>query len=128
MKKLLLLLLAMVAFSATADAQGFLKKLKDKALEKAKAQLGLKDTDEYDFEVIQREEKKRFGLFGGRPAKVRAFVIIQESAEDKTEKFLREVLDKMGLAEIAIEKKQEEDTLEFNLSGEEEGFVIGRRG
>ena len=36
MKKLLLLLLAMVAFSATADAQGFLKKLKDKALEKAK--------------------------------------------------------------------------------------------
>ena len=36
MKKLLLLLLAMVAFSATADAQGFLKKLKDKAIEKAK--------------------------------------------------------------------------------------------
>ena len=100
----------------------------EEALEKAKAQLGLKDTDEYDFEVIQREEKKRFGLFGGRPAKVRAFVIIQESAEDKTEKFLREVLDKMGLADIAIEKKQEEDTLEFNLSGEEEGFVIGRRG
>ena len=100
----------------------------EEALEKAKAQLGLEDTDEYDFEVIQREEKKRFGLFGGRPAKVRAFVIIQESAEDKTEKFLREVLDKMGLADIAIEKKQEEDTLEFNLSGEEEGFVIGRRG
>ena len=100
----------------------------EEALEKAKVQLGLEDTDEYDFEVIQREEKKRFGLFGGRPAKVRAFVIIQESAEDKTEKFLREVLDKMGLADIAIEKKQEEDTLEFNLSGEEEGFVIGRRG
>ena len=100
----------------------------EEALEKAKAALGIGDTDEYDFEVLQREEKKRFGLFGGKPAKVRAFVVIQEKAEDKTERFLRDVLDKMGLTEIAIEKKMEDDTLEFDLSGEEEGFVIGRRG
>ena len=36
MKKLLILLVAIVAFAAVADAQGFLKKLKDKAIEKAK--------------------------------------------------------------------------------------------
>ena len=53
----------------------------EEALEKAKAALGIGDTDEYDFEVLQREEKKRFGLFGGKPAKVRAFVVIQEKAE-----------------------------------------------
>ena len=102
------------------------------ALEKAKAELGLTDTDDnYDFEVIQREEKKRFGLFGGRPARVRVFINIVEAAvapEEKTEKFLRDVLDKMGLSDIAIEKTEEEDTLVFNLSGEKEGFVIGRRG
>ena len=101
----------------------------EEALEKAKAELGVEDTDEYDFEVIQREEKKKFGLFGGRPAKVRAFIIIKEAPEDKTEQFLRDVLDNMGLPEIAIERKvNEENTLTFNLSGEEEGFVIGRRG
>ena len=98
----------------------------EEALEKAKAELGVSETDEYDFEVIQREEKKKFGLFGGRPAKVRVF--IKESAEDKAERFLREVLDQMGLSDIVIEKRIEDGTLEFNLSGEEEGSVIGRRG
>ena len=98
------------------------------ALEKAKAALDIGDTDEYDFEVLQREEKKRFGLFGGRPAKVRAFVVIPEKPEDKTETFLRNVLDKMGLESIAIETSLTEESIDFNLSGEEEGFVIGRRG
>ena len=34
MKKLFLMIVAIVAFAATADAQGFLKKLKDKAVER----------------------------------------------------------------------------------------------
>ena len=46
----------------------------EEALEKAKAALGVSDTDDYDFEVVQREEKKKFGLFGGKPAKVRVFI------------------------------------------------------
>ena len=84
--------------------------------------------DHVEFEILEMSSKKVFGLFGGRPAKVRAFIVIEEAPDDKTERFLRDVLDKMGLPEIAIEKKTEEDSLEFNLSGEEEGFVIGRRG
>lgn len=128
----------------------------EEALAKAKAELGLSDTDDYDFEVIQREEKKKFGLFGGKPAKVRAFIEVADpkqektpavekttvkvkkeksapaevdaESEEKAEKFLRDVLNKMGLEEISIEKRTEDDTLEFCLSGEEEGFVIGRRG
>ncbi len=91
----------------------------EEALEKAKAELGVTETDEYDFEVIQREEKKKFGLFGGRPAKVRAFIIINEAPEDKTEQFLRDVLDNMGLPDIAIERV---DLLNVFC------FVIGRRG
>ena len=98
----------------------------EEALEKAKAQLGVTETDEYEFEVLQREEKKKFGLFGGKPAKVRVF--IKESVENKTERFLRQVLDRMDLTDIAIEKVAGEGTLDFNLSGEEEGCVIGRRG
>ena len=133
------------------------------ALEKAKAELGLGDTDEFEFDIIQTEEKKKFGLFGGRPAKVRVYIEIPdpvvpvaetpapaaepapESApasapvskpafsdgkapDERAEKFLRDVLDKMTLTSSQIEKKTEENAVEFDLSGEEVGFVIGRRG
>lgn len=96
------------------------------ALDKAKAELGLDETAEYEFEIIQTEEKKKFGLFGGKPAKVRVF--IKEKPDERAEEFLRNVLDKMTLQKIEIEKKVEENSIEFNLSGEDVGFVIGRRG
>ena len=96
------------------------------ALKKAKAQLGLDETAKYEFEIIQTEEKKKFGLFGGRPAKVRVF--IKDTPDERAEKFLRDVLDKMTLESVAIEKSTDENAVEFNLSGEEVGFVIGRRG
>ena len=96
------------------------------ALNDAKKQLGLDETDEVEFELIQRAEKKMFGLFGGAPAKVR--IIIKDTPEEKAEKFLREVLDKMQLSSVEVEKKSEEGAVEFNLSGEDVGFVIGRRG
>ena len=95
------------------------------ALKKAKAQLGLDETAKYEFEIIQTEEKKKFGLFGGRPAKVRVF--IKDTPDERAEKFLRDVLDKMTLESVAIEKSTDENAVEFNLSGEEVGFVIGRR-
>ncbi len=96
------------------------------ALKKAKEQLGLDETSEYEFEIIQTEEKKKFGLFGGRPAKVRVF--IKDTPDERAEKFLRDVLDKMTLQSVQIEKNTDENAVEFNLSGEEVGFVIGRRG
>lgn len=98
------------------------------ALNDAKRQLGLSETDDVEFELIQRAEKKKFGLFGGSPAKVK--VIIQEEPEPEmgAEEFLRQVLDKMGLENITIEKKEVEGGIEFDLEGEDVGFVIGRRG
>ena len=85
------------------------------ALNDAKKQLGLDETDDVEFELIQRAEKKMFGLFGGAPAKVR--IIIKDTPEEKAEKFLREVLDKMQLSSVEVEKKSEEGAVEFNLSG-----------
>ena len=93
------------------------------ALNDAKRQLGLDETDEVEFELIQRAEKKKFGLFGGSPAKVK--ITIKDTPEEKAEKFLKEVLDKMMLSGIEIEKKSEEGSVEFNSSGEDVGFVIG---
>lgn len=96
------------------------------ALNDAKRQLGLSDTDEVEFELIQRAEKKKFGLFGGAPAKVK--VTLKATPEDKAEEFLRNVLDKMNLQSVVIEKKSIDGGVEFDLSGEDVGFVIGRRG
>ena len=50
------------------------------ALNDAKKQLGLDENAEVDFEVIQAE-KKKFGLFGGQPAKVR--VTLKETPAEK---------------------------------------------
>ncbi len=96
------------------------------ALNDAKRQLGIDETVDVEFELIQRAEKKKFGLFGGAPAKVK--VTLPESAEDKAEEFLKNVLDKMGLSGIEVAKVAEEGGVKFDLSGEEVGFVIGRRG
>lgn len=96
------------------------------ALEDAKKQLGIDETAEVEFEVIQRAEKKKFGLFGGQPAKVK--VIIKATSAEKAEQFLRDVLNGMKLETVEIEKNESEGAVEFDLSGEEVGFVIGRRG
>ena len=96
------------------------------ALNDAKRQLGLDETAEVEFELIQRAEKKKFGLFGGAPAKVK--VTIKATPAEKAEEFLKDVLGGMKLEGIEIEKNELEGGIEFNLSGEDVGFVIGRRG
>ena len=53
------------------------------ALNDAKKQLGLDESADVEFELIQRSEKKKFGLFGGAPAKVK--VTLPESSEDKAD-------------------------------------------
>ena len=55
-------------------------------------------------------------------------MFIKDTPDERAEKFLRDVLDKMTLQSVEIEKSTDENAVEFNLSGEEVGFVIGRRG
>ena len=92
------------------------------ALDKAKAELGLEDTADCEFEIIQREEKKKFGLFGGRPAKVRVYVEVPDPvvetpapvasasvaddnpADERAAQFLRNVLDKMTLESVQMRR------------------------
>ena len=96
------------------------------AIEDAKKQLGIDDTVDVEIEVIQRPEKKKFGLFGGAPAKVK--VTVKTSPIDNAETFLRNVLDKMQLSDISIERREKDGAVEFDLSGDNVGYVIGRRG
>lgn len=95
------------------------------AQEDACRQLGVEPHDA-EIEVLQIPEKKKFGLFGGNPAKVRAYIEISpaQSAAD----YLDSILKAMGLHDIAMEINETEEGAVINLSGEEVGFVIGRRG
>ena len=62
MKKLFLMIVAIVVFAATADAQGFLKKLKDKAIERVQDKIENKverETDEAMDGVLDGKKKER---------------------------------------------------------------------
>ena len=100
-------------------------KCTEEAYEKACAMLGV-DPADAEFEVLETEEKKRFGLFGGRPAKVRAF--IRSTPADAAAEYLRNVLSGMGLGDVNIEIREEEAGAELVLTGENIGFIIGHRG
>lgn len=95
------------------------------AQEDACRQLGV-EPHEAKIEVLQIPEKKKFGLFGGNPAKVRAYIEVSpaQSAAD----YLDSILKAMGLHDITMEINETEEGAVINLSGEEVGFVIGRRG
>ncbi|MBQ5565745.1 MAG: protein jag [Clostridia bacterium] len=95
------------------------------ALKAACKELGI-DSEEAQYEVIQEPEKKKFGLFGGNPAKVRAYIEITPA--QKACEYLKSVLSCMGLNDIEFEVTEEDNTAEINLKGEDVGFIIGRRG
>ncbi len=95
------------------------------ALENACKELGI-EAQTAEYEVIQEPEKKKFGLFGGSPAKVRAFVTITPA--QKALEYVKEILKCMGLNDVEFEVTEDEKTAEINLKGEDVGFIIGRRG
>ena len=103
----------------------------EQAFENACVQLGV-ETVEAEFEVLELPEKKKLGLFGGKPAKVRAY--IQSSPAQAAADYLQDLLQKMGLENVEIsihEEKNEEGTQNgalLTMSGDDIGFVIGHRG
>ena len=97
----------------------------EEAHEKACKMLGV-DTTEAEFEILELPEKKKLGLFGGKPAKVRVF--IRETPADVAANYLRSILSGMGLENIQVEIREEEAGAELVLTGEDIGFIIGHRG
>lgn len=97
----------------------------DEALAEACKELGV-EPEKAEYEVLQEPAKKKLGIFGGNPAKVRAYVNV--SPAEKAVEYLRDVLSCMGLNDIEFEIKEEGETAEINLKGEDVGFIIGRRG
>ena len=97
----------------------------DEAKEKACTQLGT-TIENTQFEIIRQPEKKKFGLFGGSPAEVRAFVEVTPLA--CAEEYLRDILEKMGVTGIQITSEEVEGGAVINIDGDNVGFIIGHRG
>ena len=97
----------------------------EQAKEAACRELGV-ESYEAEFEVLQLPVKKTFGLFGGSPAKVRAF--IRTSPADAAVEYLRTILGHMGVTDVTFTVKEEENGALISISGEDVGFIIGRRG
>ena len=83
--------------------------------------------DAIEFEVQQEAEKKVLGIFGGTAAIVKG-VLKGGIAAAAAEKYLRGILDAMGVEDYTIEVTENDNHCAITLDGENLGFIIGRRG
>lgn len=91
------------------------------------AELNAPEDADVSIEVIEIPVKKTLGIFGGNPAKVRAYYEEEESGP--AEAFIRTILEGMGIKEFKIEIEELENDIHIQLEcGDEVSTVIGRRG
>lgn len=97
----------------------------DDAIIEAGIKLGV-STENMEYEVIEKESNGFLGL-NKKPAKIRAKA--KEEDKDPADDFLTKVFAAMGVkAEAEIDFNEEEKTMNINLTGEDMGMLIGKRG
>ena len=99
----------------------------DDAITQASLQLGV-SSDRLQYEVIEKGSAGILGgLIGAKPAVIRAKKI--ETIDDKATDFLKDVFEAMGLSvDVDVKMNEEEKEMDINLSGDEMGILIGKRG
>lgn len=97
------------------------------AIIQASVQLGV-SSDRLQYEVVEKGSTGLLGgLIGAKPAVIRARKV--ETVDEKAVDFLNSVFDAMGLSvDVEAKLNEEEKELEVNISGEEMGILIGKRG
>lgn len=86
-------------------------------------------SDKLDYQVIEEGSAGFLGI-GSKPAIIKAAVKMEEmSVEEVAENFLSDVFAAMNM-NVAVEVKyqEEEKTMDIELSGDEMGVLIGKRG
>ncbi len=97
----------------------------DDAIIEAGIKLGV-STESMEYEVIEKESSGFLGL-NKKPAKIRAKV--KEEEKPAVEDFLCKVFEAMGVkAEAEINFDEEEKVMNVNLTGDDMGMLIGKRG
>lgn len=105
----------------------FTAKTVDEALTNALVQLQT-TSDKVEFEIIEKESTGILGLgFFSKPAKIR--VRVKFDIKDTAVAFLDKVFDAMNLkVDIKLDYDEAESQMAVDLSGDEMGLLIGKRG
>lgn len=103
----------------------FTAKTVDDALTEALIQLGT-TSDNVEWEVIEKESNGILGLFS-KPAKIK--VRTKKTIQSVATNFLEKILKAMNIqAKIDVEVDEEDGVVQINLSGDDMGILIGKRG
>lgn len=97
----------------------------DDALQAGLAELGL-PLERVEYEVVEEASKGLFGLIGGKPARVR-LIVKKLYVADQARDFLESVLKAMGV-DVSVEMTKQDESILFNLRGENLGMLIGKHG
>lgn len=83
-------------------------------------------SDKLDYEVLEKGSSGFLGI-GSKPAKIRARKVLD--TKEKVEEFLSDVFTAMQIkVGVTIDENPEEKTMNIDLSGEDMGVLIGKRG
>ena len=83
-------------------------------------------SDKLNYEVVDKGSSGFLGI-GSRPAKIRAVKIL--SSKEIAEEFLDQIFSAMQIrVDVNIDENQEEKTMNIDLSGDDMGVLIGKRG
>ena len=96
----------------------------DEAIELALEELEV-SRDEVEVEVLDEGNKGVLGLFGNKEAKVKVTVITDAKADAGN--FVGDILDKMDI-DATISVSETDETVKVEISGDNVGLLIGRRG
>lgn len=98
----------------------------DEAINEAMIRLNT-TSDMIEYDVIDKGSTGLLGFIGGKPAIIKARK--KETLEDKVMSFLDEMFKAMNLeVVIDINYDAEAGNMDINLSGDEMGVIIGKRG
>ena len=99
----------------------------DDAITEASIQLGVA-SDQMEYDVIEKGSAGFLGI-GSRQAVIRARIKKTVTEEIKAEEIKPEVLQAMGMGEVTIVSSiDEEGALAIEMSGDNMGILIGKRG
>ncbi len=95
------------------------------AITEACQKLGV-TSDKLDYQVIEEGSTGFLGI-GAKPAIIKAAV--KCSVEDNAKIFLKDVFEAMNMTVVvSVKYNEEERTMDIDLSGDEMGVLIGKRG
>lgn len=104
----------------------FSAKTVEEAITEATVALGT-TSDKIEYEVVDEGSNGLLGIFSKKNAVIRARM--KDTLADHVREFVANILEKMEIpAEIEIETDPEEKIIHINLSGDETGDLIGKRG